>query len=55
MAGGGSIANDGEAAAGGNGGGGEVTFTVVMSCLTAGAGGLLLGYDIGVTGQWLVN
>ncbi|EAY86385.1 hypothetical protein OsI_07764 [Oryza sativa Indica Group] len=50
MAGGGSIANDGEAAAGGNGGGGEVTFTVVMSCLTAGAGGLLLGYDIGVTG-----
>uniref|UniRef100_A0A0E0NGR6 Major facilitator superfamily (MFS) profile domain-containing protein n=1 Tax=Oryza rufipogon TaxID=4529 RepID=A0A0E0NGR6_ORYRU len=50
MAGGGSIANDGEAAAGGNGGGDEVTFTVVMSCLTAGAVGLLLGYDIGVTG-----
>uniref|UniRef100_A0A0D3F6R3 Major facilitator superfamily (MFS) profile domain-containing protein n=1 Tax=Oryza barthii TaxID=65489 RepID=A0A0D3F6R3_9ORYZ len=51
MGGGGSIANDGEAAAGGNGGGDEVTFTVVMSCLTAGAGGLLLGYDIGVTGM----
>ncbi|EAZ23529.1 sugar transport protein MST1-like [Oryza sativa Japonica Group] len=51
MSGGGSIANDGEEAAGGGGGGrGEVTFTVVMSCLTAGAGGLLLGYDIGVTG-----
>uniref|UniRef100_A0A0E0K1G1 Major facilitator superfamily (MFS) profile domain-containing protein n=1 Tax=Oryza punctata TaxID=4537 RepID=A0A0E0K1G1_ORYPU len=51
MAGGESIANDGEAAAAGRGtGGGEVTFTVVMSCLTAGAGGLLLGYDIGVTG-----
>uniref|UniRef100_A0A0E0CMB5 Major facilitator superfamily (MFS) profile domain-containing protein n=1 Tax=Oryza meridionalis TaxID=40149 RepID=A0A0E0CMB5_9ORYZ len=50
MSGGGSIANDGEAAAAAGGGGrGEVTFTVVMSCLTAGAGGLLLGYDIGVT------
>lgn len=32
------------------GGGGAVTFTVVMSCLTAASGGLLLGYDISVTG-----
>ncbi|CAO1942112.1 unnamed protein product [Urochloa humidicola] len=34
----------------GSGGGGAVTFTVVVSCLTAASGGLLLGYDISVTG-----
>ncbi|CAL5021308.1 unnamed protein product [Urochloa decumbens] len=32
------------------GGGGVITFTVVVSCLTAASGGLLLGYDISVTG-----
>ncbi|CAN6273174.1 unnamed protein product [Urochloa humidicola] len=31
-------------------GGGAITFTVVVSCLTAASGGLLLGYDISVTG-----
>lgn len=45
MTGGGALAvgSDG-------GGGGAITFTVVVSCLTAASGGLLLGYDISVTG-----
>ncbi|GJN21401.1 hypothetical protein PR202_gb08873 [Eleusine coracana subsp. coracana] len=30
--------------------GGGITFTVVMSCLTAASGGLLFGYDVGITG-----
>ncbi|CAM0945560.1 unnamed protein product [Alopecurus aequalis] len=30
--------------------GSEITFTVVMSCLTAASGGLILGYDFGITG-----
>ena len=32
--------------------GSQITFTVVMSCLTAASGGLILGYDIGITGQF---
>jgi hypothetical protein len=28
----------------------EITFTVVMSCLMAASGGLIFGYDIGITG-----
>lgn len=39
------------AVGGGGGGGGEITHTVVMSCLTAASCGLILGYDISVTGQ----
>lgn len=35
---------------GAHAGGGEITFTVVMSCLTAASGGLILGYDISITG-----
>ncbi|OEL38560.1 Sugar transport protein 5 [Dichanthelium oligosanthes] len=37
-------------AVGATAGGGEITFTIVMSCLTAASSGLLLGYDISVTG-----
>jgi len=40
-------------AVGSGGGGGSITFAVAMSCLTAASGGLLLGYDISVTGQSL--
>ncbi|GJM85330.1 hypothetical protein PR202_ga01771 [Eleusine coracana subsp. coracana] len=29
---------------------GGITFVVVMSCLTAASGGLLFGYDVGITG-----
>ncbi|RLM80603.1 sugar transport protein 5-like [Panicum miliaceum] len=45
MTGGGALAVGSE-----GGGGGAITFTVVMSCLTAASGRLLLGYDISVTG-----
>ncbi|KAJ1279673.1 hypothetical protein BS78_04G172300 [Paspalum vaginatum] len=45
MAGGGALAEGS-----GGSGGGAITFTVVVSCLTAVSGGLLLGYDISVTG-----
>ena len=30
--------------------GGELTFTVVMTCLVAASGGLIFGYDIGISG-----
>jgi hypothetical protein len=45
------MAGEGALAVGSDvGGGGAITFTVVVSCLTAASGGLLLGYDISVTG-----
>uniref|UniRef100_A0A453J5W8 Uncharacterized protein n=1 Tax=Aegilops tauschii subsp. strangulata TaxID=200361 RepID=A0A453J5W8_AEGTS len=31
--------------------GGELTFNVVMTCLVAASGGLIFGYDIGISGQ----
>ncbi|KAL5208665.1 hypothetical protein ABZP36_033100 [Zizania latifolia] len=46
----GAVADVVSVVGGGGGGGGEVTFTVVVSCLTAASSGLLLGYDIGITG-----
>ena len=30
---------------------GRVTFKVVLACLTAATGGMLFGYDLGVTGR----
>jgi predicted alpha/beta-hydrolase family hydrolase len=39
------------AGAGGEEYGGRVTTFVVLSCVVAGSGGFLFGYDLGVSGQ----
>ena len=31
--------------------GGGITFSVVVTCLMAASGGLIFGYDIGISGQ----
>ncbi|TVT98227.1 hypothetical protein EJB05_56445 [Eragrostis curvula] len=31
--------------------GGRVTFSVVITCLMAASGGLIFGYDIGISGE----
>jgi len=36
---------------GGEGYSGRVTPFVVLSCVVAGSGGLLFGYDLGISGQ----
>jgi hypothetical protein len=35
----------------GDGSGGELTFSVLITCLVAASGGLIFGYDIGISGQ----
>ncbi|KAM0897769.1 hypothetical protein ACQ4PT_022344 [Festuca glaucescens] len=45
-----AMSEGGALAVGAGYGDSEITFTVVMSCLTAASSGLLLGYDIGITG-----
>uniref|UniRef100_A0A0E0KRB8 Major facilitator superfamily (MFS) profile domain-containing protein n=1 Tax=Oryza punctata TaxID=4537 RepID=A0A0E0KRB8_ORYPU len=48
---GGSLLNSGGMADyGGGGGGGGLTFPVVVTCLMAASGGLIFGYDIGISG-----
>jgi MFS transporter, SP family, sugar:H+ symporter len=47
MAGGVIVPSDGPA--GGYGGG--MTLSVFMSCLVAASGGLIFGYDIGISGE----
>jgi hypothetical protein len=31
--------------------GGELTFSVLITCFVAASGGLIFGYDIGISGQ----
>lgn len=49
---GGSLLNSGDMAdyGGGGGSGGGLTFPVVVTCLMAASGGLIFGYDIGISG-----
>jgi hypothetical protein len=46
-----AMSEGGALAVGAGYGGSEITFTVVLSCLTAASRGLILGYDIGITGK----
>uniref|UniRef100_A0A0D9W5Q1 Major facilitator superfamily (MFS) profile domain-containing protein n=1 Tax=Leersia perrieri TaxID=77586 RepID=A0A0D9W5Q1_9ORYZ len=46
---GGSLLNSG--GMGDYGGGGGLTFPVVVTCLMAASGGLIFGYDIGISGR----
>lgn len=33
--------------------GGRVTASVIITCMMAASGGLIFGYDIGISGGWL--
>jgi predicted alpha/beta-hydrolase family hydrolase len=35
--------------------GGRVTSFVVLSCIVAGSGGILFGYDLGISGCYYLN
>ncbi|BAF14868.1 sugar transport protein MST1-like [Oryza sativa Japonica Group] len=48
MAGGVIVANDGDGSAVDHGG--RLTFSVVITCLVAASGGLIFGYDVGISG-----
>uniref|UniRef100_A0A0D9ZLJ6 Major facilitator superfamily (MFS) profile domain-containing protein n=1 Tax=Oryza glumipatula TaxID=40148 RepID=A0A0D9ZLJ6_9ORYZ len=48
MAGGVIVANDGNGSAVDHGG--RLTFSVVITCLVAASGGLIFGYDVGISG-----
>lgn len=43
-----------EGPAGGAGYNGRVTSFVVLSCIVAGSGGILFGYDLGISGPYLL-
>jgi predicted alpha/beta-hydrolase family hydrolase len=45
---------EGPAAAGADYGG-RVTSFVVLSCIVAGSGGILFGYDLGISGSYYLN